>query len=503
MHKYRFISIITVSLIACFGLVQWLSAQTWSDPTSPPPNSTIPNISALAGDNLGVLGQPNSHRARFDLNMNGYPIERIGTGGGVNPAISVSATGAGSVGLHITSNTTGLYAESSTASTVGAFNRGTVNNGYGLITLSDNGGTVSAQLYGTTVLQEINAGTKGRLQIGAIAANSLSTTATLVNGSPLYYGSALLCDPNQVNCGFASSGSYGPDNLGNNDPHVATKALDLNGNRIINVVSTDQVIEARQTGLSSAVIVTNDGGGSPQGLATALYGTTLAIDSTSAGLYGSSVGGPGILATSNSGVAVEIHGKLNILDNGIGDQYISFGPDTVSDRLQAASTATGFSPADNQLYWGDMALCDPTSSTCGWQIPGGSPVPDQWELLNQTLYYETTNPNVNNPARTNVGFAVASPDSNLNYQLQVSGLARATGGYLGSLLVNNLTVNNELEVATDVWVGGNVTLTGVAGFQVDGKIYVSANGIDIAGTTLTRVKLQQLIDACQADGECN
>ncbi len=508
MLTSRITIISLMSLLSCFGLAQLLSAQNWTDPTSPPPNSTIPNISALAGDNLGILNAVGSHQAKYDLNMNGWPIDRIGTGGGVNPGISVSATGSG-IGLYATSSKTGLYAESSATpisgwASVGAFNHG---NGYGLITQSDRGGIVSAKLYGTTVLQEINAGSQGRLQLGSTPENSFSVAPATDDGGKLYYGSSLLCDPTKVDCGFATSGTYGPDNLGLNDPHIATKNLDLNGNRIINVVAnlratTPTASTNNLTSQAPGVLVTNNGG-SHLGQPTALYGATSVNDNSLAGIYGyHNISGAGILAASASGIAAEIHGSFNTLMNssaGAGDQYISFGPLAGTNKLRAASSSTGLVAAGSKLYWGNMQLCDQTSGTCGWQT--ASPMADQWRLSGQTLYYRASN--VSNPARTNVGIGVDLTipppfTPQVSHQLEVHGLTRSTGGYLGNLVVTNATVNNQLQVGNDLWVGGDVTLNGVTGVLVDGEISVSANGITIGGTQLTKTDLQNLITACGA-----
>jgi|GEM_PF-6702656 len=510
MIRQRFIFITILSLVTCFGLVQWLVAQTWTDPTSAPPISTIPKLSDLGGDNLG------NHIAQFDLNMGGYPIEYIGTvSGGSTPAISVRAT-QGGLGLYATSSSIGLYAEGSVSiasgmGVVGAFNHNSATIDSYALEAQSIGGQVSARLYGTTVLQSvaINSGPEAQLQFGTDVANSLSVVAGSVEGRSLYYGSSLLCDPTKVDCGFAPSTFNSDDNLGSSDPHVATKNLNLNGNRIINVVANTSANRtvAYQTGPlpgAPGVLVRNTGG-SHLGLPTALYGTTLANSDGVAGIYGyHSWTGAGIMAASASGTAAEIHGQFNTMmnnSNGVGDQYISFGPMSGTNKLRAAPTATGLTVANKHLYWGDMPLCDRTSVTCGWQTAGPGPiVSDQWELQNQTLYYQASNPNVNNPLRTNVGIAIGDPDNNLKYQLMVRGLSRSTGGYLGSLLVTDVIVDNILDIGTDLWIGGNVTLTGVAGVQVDGDIAVSATGINIGGTNLTAADLQKLIAACNTDG---
>lgn len=502
--------IIITSLLSatiCFGFVGWIAAQTWTDPTSQPPNSTIPNISALAGDNLGLLGVNGSHQARYNLDMSGFPIDRIGSGGGINPALSVNATGVGGVGIFATSSSIGLYAESSASSAgaLGAFNHGNgTTNGYGLVTYSDNGGEVSARLYGTTVLQDKSVAVPSRLQIGSVADNSLALTPAAADGAPLYYGSSLLCDPTKANCGFATSGSFVADNLGLTNPHTASKNLDLNHNRIINIVGSTVANTplAHQTGSTAPAVLVSNSGGSHLGQPTALYGASQSTDNFVAGIYGRhTTTGAGIMAASTSGTAAEIHGALNTND-AVGNAYVSFGPiagaGAVTNRLHAGSSANGFTSANGKLYWGNMILCDQTSTTCGWQSGAGGS--DQWWLLSgQTVYYQASNitpPTPLSALRTNVGIGVANPDTNLLYQLQVTGLTRATGGYLGNLFITNLTVNDELSVGSNLSVGGNVTINGVNGISVDGEISVSASGITIGSTRLNKADLQQLITAC-------
>ncbi len=503
MTSYRFPIISTLSLIACFGLAQWISAQTWTDPSFAPPKSQIPNITTLAGDNLG------NHQAQFNLNMNGWPIMGIGTkSGGTSPSLSAAATGAG-LGLDIDSTQLGLYAESSTdvgsgRATVGAFNRGTGGtNGYGLVTNST--GAISAQLYDTLVLE--GQGTQNpQLQLGqnalATQGNVLGTTAASQAATrSLYYGSSLLCDNTLPNCGFALTGSFVADNLGLIKPHTAGMNLNMNGNRIINVVASysTSTPAATQTGQAPAVIVSN-GGGSHIGTPVALYGEAKSANSLWSGIYGLHGGtGPGILAASANGTPVEIHGRFNSMKNQTAtDQYINFGPiagvGLRHNSLQSATTSAGMIPSADSLYWGDRLLCDKDKDNCGWQTQAGVPVVSQWLLNGQTVYYQASN--VSDAARTNVGIGVTAPD----YQLQVTGLTRATGGYLGTLLLSTATINNELQIGNDLRIGGNITLNSITGVQIDGEITVSATGITIGGTRLNSTDLQNIITACRNNG---
>jgi hypothetical protein len=155
-------------------------------------------------------------------------------------------------------------------------------------------------------------------------------------------------------------GGGGGDNLGIVDPHTATKVLHLNsaaapGYRIYGIggMSAEGALQ-----IASDKMGLSFGAGNNFGFKA----ITNSNDSAYAGLYAwQTEGSPALVASSAGGFSAQLVGLTNVT-NGV----------IVGNNLANSISLTRQSTeAKNNLYWGNLLLCNPRLPDCGW-IPAGA-----------------------------------------------------------------------------------------------------------------------------------
>ena len=475
---YLLLTLVTGGLT--LGLV--LRAQVWYGPAGQPPlnvradGQPILDVSQLGGDDLG------DHTATYDLDMMNFAISGVASSDS-DPAISAQATTTGAVTLKVDSAYgPGIKALNNGASpTISIINASTAP---GLVV--DVTGPYSALIKGRlTVI--------GNILLGDPQLGSLATVTSSAATDKLFFGSGLLCDQAQTNCGF-SAGAVVADNLGTvtgvtKDPHVARMDLELDDNVLSSIRSNDGNPALEVSNLAPlleagpATFITSS---STAAETTAVYAQTFSSGTIYAGLYGfNASGGPGILAASESGQAANIYGRLKF--------------DEAADRLvfHDSSQVLGYLsltpglPARQDLYWGDKLLCDANEPNCGW---GSAAVTTHWKQnanYAPNIYYDQ--------GKVGIGYNEAS------YLLDVEGLTQATGAYLGSLRSVTVLVDKFVQVGNDLALYGNMTIT-ARGLLSAGDLSIAKTGattaLTIGGVTLTETQLISIIDKCRAAGYC-
>ncbi len=479
---------ILIALIVICGLSSAfiIQAQTWIGPKTNPitapvlrsDNSEVKNIADLGGDDLG------DHTADHNLNMNGKAMFGVNATGVNEPAVDIiSATGNGT-GLNSIStsvaNGTAIYAHSEGSNaTVWARNNSNVS-GYAL--RAANSGAVDS--YGALIYGQVALPLPAyRLIIGSNDNDSLGIQAAANDTTNLlYWGNQLLCDPTQVNCGFAASGSITADNMGNSDPHTATMALNLNNFKLYNVASDSSAAALAVTNSGTAIgaFIENKVSAPLSAFSTAVYAETKAPSVSIAGIYGVGATGPGVKAASAGagGLAAKIYGRLNIAAD-IDD--ILFETDANALGIQSETGA-----ATNDLYWGNRLLCKKDQPNCGWNLSAGSAF---WKQSSYpaNIYYDDGY----------VGVGVPLPA----YQLDVADTAEASVASLGNVKTVNLDNPGRLGVAHDIYVQGGITVD-TAGAVSQGSISLGATGLKIGTATLSESDLAAIIATCISVGAC-
>ncbi|MFH0873496.1 MAG: hypothetical protein V1846_01500 [Candidatus Komeilibacteria bacterium] len=514
MFKLRTIIGLSLALALTAASIQLLEAQTWRAADSKPPDQIIPPI-VLMGDNLGGTGQLCindvtgcalwSHKARYNLNMDQWPITSIGNNGESKPALEAeSSKESKSPGAQVSAENgiaVSVRSQSTVKPALGAFSRGAAASGYGLWVDSPGGdtvpeGLVSGIISSRLTLLDASMSSTAHLQIGANSLDRLATASASGLNSKLYFGQALLCSPDSSGrCGFGSTGYTVHDNLGLVNPHQGLMNLNLQSNRIIgasSALANESAVATMHTGIDAGTRVTNNGSGS-RGVTSALNGKTLSDKPGTTGIYANHLGAaeaPGLIAASTSGWAARISGQLQVTGQ-VAGQYAARVQLAKEENTLAFSSLL---PASDDLYWGDKKLCTANSTDCGWSKSVGNS--DHWQKNNDyNIYFN--NYLSGSQWLSNVGIGTASPQ----YVLDVAGATRVTQATIGNLRANSVTVAGNSYLGNELYVSTNVTVAN-PGAVINGSVGVSTNGLLINGIRLNEADLLQIINACKADGVC-